>query len=77
MTVKFSTVDNGARNRNRPYVEANVDGVKVRWSIKTGWLCADHGTSDECECAFMVMEHLSRRILDRMAHLEMTGQAPS
>lgn len=75
MTVKFSCVDNGARNSNRPFIQANVDGTRVRWSVEHGWRCDVHGQGVTlvCDHADAVLDHLSRRIQDRMTHLEDIG----
>lgn len=75
MTVKFSCVDNGARNHDRPFVQANVDGIRVRWSVNVGWSCAEHGEGVTlvCEHCDEVESHLSRRIFDRITHLTLIG----
>lgn len=89
MTIKFSTVDNGARNSNRPFIQANVDGVRVRWSVDHGWRCdACPESFDDmgdgvtlvsgvlmCSHALTTFDHLSRRIQDRINHLVDIGVA--
>lgn len=71
MTVKFSTIDNGAREREQvPYINSTVDGVRVRFIDRAdedfvGWRCDEHGDAT-CSHAREAMTHLSRRITDRM-----------
>lgn len=83
--VRFSTIDNGARSGGRPYIQSNVDGVRVRWDVRHGWRCDACGISydevltDEgvtlvsgvfqCSHALATEDHLSRRIRDRIKHL--------
>lgn len=77
--VRFSTVDNGARNHGRPFLQANVDGVRVRWDADHGWRCDNHSNLGTFECVHVdaVRDHLSRRINDRIDHLVSLGVVAS
>lgn len=77
MTVKISTIDNGARNGDVPYIHATVDGTRVRFIEREdedfiGWRCDQHGDADPhhpCDHAHRVTLVLARRIIDRIRAL--------
>lgn len=72
MSVRFSTVNNGARDHGRPFIRANVDGIDVRFSVPQGWRCSACSSDDGafmCHHCLVVFDALSRRIQDRINHL--------
>lgn len=73
MNITLSTVDNGARNHNKPYIHAHVEGTRVRFIERVdedfiGWRCDEHGDVD-CIHALVVEGLLSRKIRDRIKYL--------
>lgn len=76
MTVKISTIDNGARS-GVPYIHATVDGVRIRFIERhdedfIGWRCAEHGDAHPhrpCSHGEGVTLVLARRVIDRIRAL--------